>query len=315
MKGLLISLLIICLNQVYAEDVTTRFGVLKIDTDHRMLYKGKELNPKIQGNNSLSIIGIYKLESSDVVLIQDNGGTACPALYHFVELSANGIQSTKAFGSCSDLIEVKKGTDYILVSAQGFSGPNEPEESHIKSMKRKEVFIYKEELHEYLLDEDIPAWYVVTGKPNVVLRLGPSTKDEKIGNIPYGTRIKAIGIDPKYSESLGKMDGEWLKVKWNDQYGYVFSGFLKFVEKDPSFSMNEHVSNKMVKVPDITSDCKKDPIEILVNSGLRPIQIWVHGPGDVGAANLGCPYNQEPAAGTLVKKGSMVIFRSWWEAG
>jgi hypothetical protein len=69
-----------------------------------------------------------------------------------------------------------------------------------------------------------------------------------------------------------------------------------------------------VIVPDVT-DCSLDADKILKKSGLVPKRIQVHGPIDKDAADIGCPYRQQPKAGTSVKKGTKVTYRSWWEAG
>lgn len=74
------------------------------------------------------------------------------------------------------------------------------------------------------------------------------------------------------------------------------------------------VSNKVI-VPDITQDCSIDADKLIRKSGLVPKRIPIHGPIDEDAARIGCPYRQNPKAGTTVKKGSKVTYRSWWEAG
>lgn len=74
------------------------------------------------------------------------------------------------------------------------------------------------------------------------------------------------------------------------------------------------VSNDVV-VPDITLDCSIDTDKLLKKLGLVPKRKAIHGPIDKDAAEIGCPYRQNPKAGTIVKKGSKVTYRGWWEAG
>jgi hypothetical protein len=127
----------------HAENISTRFGTLSINNEHMLLYKNRPLNPEIHGNNSLSVIGTYQLGSSDVVLIRDNGGSSCPAQFYFVTTSASGVKASSAFGTCTDLIEVKPMADSILVTMRGFRGPAAPQAEQRKSVKEKHVYVFK----------------------------------------------------------------------------------------------------------------------------------------------------------------------------
>jgi Tfp pilus assembly major pilin PilA len=126
-----------------AEEIPTRFGSLKINGENMLLYKNRPLKPEIQGNNSLSTVGIYQIGISDVVLIQDNGGTACPAQFYFVSISNNGVMATSPFGTCSDLVEVKQVAETISVTMPGFMGSFESQEAQRKAAKEKHVFAFK----------------------------------------------------------------------------------------------------------------------------------------------------------------------------
>lgn len=89
----------------YEKKVKTRYGVLSVrEEDNLLLFKGKPVAPAIEGNNSLSIVANYEQGQSDVLLLQNNGGTACPALFRFITVSAAGLRTTPEFGTCSDII-------------------------------------------------------------------------------------------------------------------------------------------------------------------------------------------------------------------
>ena len=61
----------------------------------------------VQGNAALHVVAHFELEQGpDIVLLQDTGGTACPALYRFATLTPQGIAVTPEFGTCSDLSAV-----------------------------------------------------------------------------------------------------------------------------------------------------------------------------------------------------------------
>lgn len=60
----------------------------------------------VQGNAALHVVAHFEQEGQDIVLLQDSGGTACPALYRFATLTPQGITVTREFGTCSDLATV-----------------------------------------------------------------------------------------------------------------------------------------------------------------------------------------------------------------
>jgi hypothetical protein len=73
----------------------------------------------------------------------------------------------------------------------------------------------------------------------------------------------------------------------------------------------------MVTVPKVDGIClwsTPTPDKLIKSAGLKPKNIQIHGPEE-GAGETGCAYRQSPKAGTTVKKGSIVKYRMWFEAG
>lgn len=104
----------------YEKTVKTRFGVLAVGADNTSLqFKGKPVLPEAQGNSSLSIVANYELGNTDVVLVQNNGGTACAALYRFITVSKADPRTTPEFGTCSDIIyptsDLKTSVTVVMV--------------------------------------------------------------------------------------------------------------------------------------------------------------------------------------------------------
>ena len=127
----------------YEKKVKTRFGVVSVrEDDNLLLFKGKPVAPAIEGNNSLSIVAQYEMGQSDVLLLQDTGGTACPALFRFITVSAAGLRATPEFGTCSEIIyptvEFKTGT--VTVAMNGFMGPANSAAEKSKAYMTKTVF-------------------------------------------------------------------------------------------------------------------------------------------------------------------------------
>lgn len=69
---------------------------------------------------------------------------------------------------------------------------------------------------------------------------------------------------------------------------------------------------EMKTVPQVDGNCK-DTDEVIRAAGLVPKETQVHGPVDTDASSMGCAYRQDPPAGTVVKAGSVVSYRDWWE--
>ncbi len=127
----------------YEKKVKTRFGVVSVrEDDNLLLFKGKPVAPAIEGNNSLSIVANYEMGQSDVLLLQDTGGTACPALFRFITVSAAGLRATPEFGTCSGIIypSMDSKTATITITTNGFRGPFEPEVDKQKAYMTKTVF-------------------------------------------------------------------------------------------------------------------------------------------------------------------------------
>lgn len=127
----------------YEKKLKTRFGVVSVrEEGNLLLFKGKPVVPAIEGNSSLSIVAHYETGQNDMLLLQDTGGTACPALFRFITVSAAGLRTTPEFGSCSDIIypTFDSKTGIIAVAMNGFRGPFEPETEKQKAYMTKTIF-------------------------------------------------------------------------------------------------------------------------------------------------------------------------------
>ena len=127
----------------YDQQAKTRFGLVSVrEDDMRLLFKGKPVTPAIEGNSSLSIVAHYEIGQSDVLLLQNTGGTACPALFHFITVNAAGLRATPEFGTCSDIIypswDSKTGT--VAITTNRFMGQFQSEAEKRKAYMTKTVF-------------------------------------------------------------------------------------------------------------------------------------------------------------------------------
>ena len=127
-----------------SQEVATRFGVLTVNGERELLYKGHSLHPQITGNNSLDLGEPVRIGATDVVLVTDNGGTACPYMFYFVTVSSAGAKATRPFGTCGELVSMKQTGNAISLTMQGFQGPFEPEAEQVKAARQRHVFLYRE---------------------------------------------------------------------------------------------------------------------------------------------------------------------------
>ena len=125
------------------KNVTTRFGALTVSDAGVLLFKGTPVQPTIEANNSLDLSEPYQIGAVDVVLVTDNGGTACPALFYFVTVKESGVKVSPAFGTCSDLTKIKRAGDSISVFMPGFQGPFESKRAQTRAARERHVFIYR----------------------------------------------------------------------------------------------------------------------------------------------------------------------------
>lgn len=88
----------------YRTRVPTAYGILAADEDQlTLLWQGKPLWPA--GSGSFSVVRRYpSWGRGELLLVQNTGGTACPALYRLVEVSRQGVATSPEFGTCSDLV-------------------------------------------------------------------------------------------------------------------------------------------------------------------------------------------------------------------
>ena len=121
----------------------TRFGTLEIDRG-MLVFKGQPLQPPIQLNSGMDLGEPFHIGATDVVLVTNYGGTACPAQYYFVAVSKSGAKGTAAFGTCNDDATIRRSGDSTLVTMHGYRGPFEPAAEKAKAARETHVFVFRD---------------------------------------------------------------------------------------------------------------------------------------------------------------------------
>lgn len=123
-----------------SQSVTTPFGTLSISDEKKLLFNGVPTDPVLEGNSNLSFLDKKSLNGQSVILVQNTGGTACPATFTFVQLSAAGAKLSKEFGTCSDLYQLEQVGGKLTLTLPGFTGPYEPESAQQQATKKKVIY-------------------------------------------------------------------------------------------------------------------------------------------------------------------------------
>ncbi|TWG33203.1 hypothetical protein ATF69_4277 [Acidovorax delafieldii] len=129
------------------KQVKTRFGVVAVqEGDSSVVLNGQTVLPAQE--EPVSIVRNAPVGAEDVLLLQSGSGTACPALFQMLVVSAQGVQVSPKFGSCSDRVfavveEKPNQAPRLSIRMLGFAGPFEPEEEQRKAAQKLVEFVYQ----------------------------------------------------------------------------------------------------------------------------------------------------------------------------
>jgi len=127
----------------------TRHGVLAVDAPGmRLLWQGKPLWDADLPAGEYRIVRHYEWGPSDVVLVQSTRGKACPAMFRFLTTSPQGIRTTPAFGTCSDLVYPfmstdGQGTPYAIVRMVDFQGAASSETMQHQAARTRVEYVFR----------------------------------------------------------------------------------------------------------------------------------------------------------------------------
>jgi hypothetical protein len=125
-------------------ETRTRFGTLTFDRQNMLVFKGHRLEPQIKVNARMDLGNSFHIGATDVVLVTDYGGTACPVQYYFVSATKSGAKATPSFGTCNEATSIKRSGDSISLTMHGFLGPFEPEAQRRKAFRETHVFVFRD---------------------------------------------------------------------------------------------------------------------------------------------------------------------------
>jgi hypothetical protein len=131
----------------YRSEVVTRYGVVAADRENlTLLWRGKPLWPA--GSGSFSVVRhVSSWGQGELLLVQNTGGSACPALYRWIEVSQRGVRASPEFGTCSDLAypfleESPEGQPQAVVRMVEHVGPLGTEALRRKAGRTRVEFVF-----------------------------------------------------------------------------------------------------------------------------------------------------------------------------
>jgi hypothetical protein len=124
--------------------VATRFGKLEVNQKGVLEFGGIPLEPGIQANARLDLGTPFRFGGYDVVLVTDEGGTACPFQYYFVTLRRSGVRATKPFGTCNEVMSLRRNGDSITLQMRGYRGPFEPPAERRRAARQNHTFVFRD---------------------------------------------------------------------------------------------------------------------------------------------------------------------------
>ena len=106
--------------------VTTRFGGLRIAEQDKLLFNERPLAREVFGVAGLNFKALFQLKAADVVLVQETGGSGCPAMFYLVTLNASGAKLSQSFGTCSEFVKPERLGDELFIHMPGVPGAYGP---------------------------------------------------------------------------------------------------------------------------------------------------------------------------------------------
>lgn len=91
---------------------------------NQLFADGQPVQPAVRGNNGLAIVRTVTAGDHTLYVVQDTGGSACPATFRIADASAAGVTVSDGFGTCSDVIRITEQPDGVSLSMPAFAGPD-----------------------------------------------------------------------------------------------------------------------------------------------------------------------------------------------
>lgn len=101
--------------------------------------------------------------------------------------------------------------------------------------------------------ETTPDFLYVTAASGLTLREHNNLNSEKLGVMPYGTKIKVITPETEETMNVGGIKGGMHKVEFNEKTGYAFNGYLsKFFPPEEDIKAKIYAEDLKAQFPKVS---------------------------------------------------------------
>ncbi|RFN59264.1 SH3 domain-containing protein [Marixanthomonas ophiurae] len=108
----------------------------------------------------------------------------------------------------------------VIISVLSCKNETKSNESSEISEETNELALAEKET------ETTPDFLYVTASSGLTLREHNNLNSEKLGVMPYGTKIKVIAPEDEETMTIGGIRGAMHQIEYNQKTGYAFNGYL-----------------------------------------------------------------------------------------
>lgn len=107
-------------------------------------------------------------------------------------------------------------------------------------------------LAEKIIEESIPEYLYVTATSGLSLREFNNLNSERLGKMPYGTKVKVISSEKTLTMNVGGIRGGMNEVEFNQRKGFAFNGYLsKFFPPERDIKVKGYAEELQAYFPEV----------------------------------------------------------------
>ena len=101
--------------------------------------------------------------------------------------------------------------------------------------------------------ETTPDFLYVTASSGLTLREHNNLNSEKLGVMPYGTKVKVIAPEDEETMNIGGIKGGMHQIEYNQKTGYAFNGYLsKFFPPEEDIKAKIYAEDLKGQFPEVS---------------------------------------------------------------
>jgi hypothetical protein len=107
-------------------------------------------------------------------------------------------------------------------------------------------------LADTIIEESTPEFLYVTASSGLSLREFNNLNSERIGKMPYGTKVKVIAPEKNLTMNVGGISGGMNEIEFNRKKGFAFNGYLsKFFPPERGVKVKGYAEELQVYFPEV----------------------------------------------------------------